>query len=292
MDRRIVRGSVWGRARTPGFGRLAAGLLAPAVLVGCLPLPMYRMEQLTPRVVGTLHRDDGQPIAGAVVNLSNAPDDRTCSALPASDTTDAAGRFELPAITERRRAFFLLLPIDRTSTARFHVCVRPADSPTATTKVLRTTVFASVTGDSVRCLQRDGGDVRHLTCESRYSYASSAMYSWSPHFIVEGGRWSDGASSGYYRLLLDDADDYGNASRLAVQWIDSSGVRATVESPTRETVRPWPAPKLVHRDGRWYATSIAVKPTKWANDRQLAVELGPPGTARLLADSTRDRVFR
>ena len=291
MHRRAIRRSVCGRTRTSGLRRLVAALLLPAALDGCLPLPISHTELVTPRVVGTLRRDDGQPIAGAVVNLSNAYDDRTCSTLPARDTSDAAGRFDLPPVTKRQRFVWLTL-IDRTSTARFYFCVRPAGSLTAATKVLRSIVFGSVTGDSLRCLQRDGRDARHLTCESSSSYASSDMYRWSPHFIVEGGRWADGAASGYYRLLLDDADDYGHASQLAVQWIDSSGVRATVESAAQETVRPSPAPKLVQRDGRWYVTTIAVRPTKWANDRQLALELGPPGVARVLADSARDAVIR
>jgi hypothetical protein len=98
-------------------------------------------------------------------------------------------------------------------------------------------------------------------------------------------------------LLLAQEDTWGSAYRAFVQWIDEPSARgaarvwATAEVPSEETVSLWPAPEIMKRDGRWYATLTSTKLSKWGNKRRLAVELGSPGALTLLPDSTRARLF-
>lgn len=271
-------------ARSRPIALLAALSILAVAVTGCIPVPIPHWAQVTPRVVGTLNRDDGRPIAGAAVGITPDHEDRTCSRSGVRDTTDAEGRFQLPVVKERRRVFWLTM-IENFGLTGYWVCARPADSLPGVTEVIRSSVDGHLEGDSLLCLRWEERDGRRLVCES----------STRRHRVVEGGRWADGGASGYYRLLIADADDIGYSSHLAVQWVDSSAatlvarVVAVAESPAGEPVQSWPAPKLLLRGGRWYATATAERLSKWGNRREVVLELGPPGVARPLTDSESKR---
>jgi hypothetical protein len=94
-----------------GYARRALFLAGAAMLglAGCLPIP-YTVT-LSPEIEGLYLRQDGAPVAGARVAVSIASGDSTCAKPRVSATTDASGRFTLPA-TRRHKAFVWLIPFE------------------------------------------------------------------------------------------------------------------------------------------------------------------------------------
>lgn len=79
---------------------LRRATLLPILLCACCA-PIPHQETLTPRFFGSVSQE-GAPLAGAQVRVSRARMDIECRATEQNATTDGAGRFDIPAVTELR----------------------------------------------------------------------------------------------------------------------------------------------------------------------------------------------
>lgn len=248
----------------------SAGVL---MLMAC-PIPARHMAQVTPTVAGTIHRDDGSPVAHALVAATSDEDDLSCREARARTTTDTNGRFHLPEVRVERKIFWFTM-FESLGMAFYWLCAS-ASSPSDSTSLRRALIRGHELGDIVACLEwRRDGD-RRLTCDS----------SRAPH-VLNGGHWTDGRARGWYRVIVADDEPWGHEARVFMQWLDSSStgdrpvnVRAQVELPTGPPVKTTPAPTISRLDDRWYVTAVSAKPTKWGNERDLRFELGPPGQVK------------
>lgn len=87
----------------PGPGRLISLLALTAALSAGGCILAEKTVTLSPPIRGHYERGDGTPIAGARVVVSTLVRDSTCANPAARTTTDAQGRFELPATRYRQR---------------------------------------------------------------------------------------------------------------------------------------------------------------------------------------------
>ena len=268
--------------------------------IGCIPLPIPHTAQITPKLTGVLEHSDGSPIAGASIGVADKEHDTTCSQFRMRDTTDEAGRFRLPAMKVRRRIFWLSL-MENFGMTGYWLCAQRANAQPDGTHLLRTSVAGMISGDSLRCLEWQAEPARHLTCESWVPVTAHFPRRSEPELrvvqtrIVEGGSWAEAGANGHYRILLADAPDRWGVSAF-VQWLDTTAsagnkrVLATVPLPTVEPVGGT-APRFLKQSEDWYVAMIAAKRSSWGNNRPFVFLLGPPGTVRLIPDSTRIKLF-
>ena len=252
--------------------------LLPALVLGaataCIPLPIPHMAQATPPVTGTLYASDGTPVAGERVAATDHERDRSCTRAGGRAITDARGRFAMPEVKVRRRIFWFTM-MENFGMTGYWLCAGPADSAMGTAPRQRSNVAGHFLGDTVACLEWRWREAERLACNSSRLDR-----------VVTGGTWSEGGSSGWYRLILHG--DYD--ARVFVQWVEPGpagtplDVRATAELPTGDPVETWYGTQLAGRADRWRVTVSSMKKTKWGNERLLRFELGPPGVIRELPE--------
>jgi hypothetical protein len=253
-----------------------------ALLVGasaCLPLPVAHNQLVTAPVMGVIRRSDGTPAPEVRIGVTADERDEGCTSHGARAVTDAAGRFQLPAIHERQRVLWLTM-MESFGMTRYWFCAS-GPSPRSTTDSsavpARTHIRGWISGDTLACLTWTLGGVPRVTCNGSVNQRP----------IVTDGEWSDGQNSGTFRLLLTDAERSGYGYRAVVQWVmatasgetGSGQVRGQLELPTGEPVL---GGAFTTVDGRWRIRVESVRRTKWNNRRWLTFELGRPGEARLV----------
>ena len=266
----------------------------------CIPLPITHTAQVTPKIKGVLKYSDGTPVVGAAIGVSDKAQDTTCTRFGARDTTDDSGRFRLPAMKVRRRIFWLSM-METFGMTGYRLCAQATDPQARTSRLLGTSVAGMVSGDSLNCLQWGTPPAEKLTCESWVPVTTHFRRKDDPSVrvvasrIVEGGSWTSAGKNGRYRILLADAPERWG-KHLFLEWIDTSSApgpgRVLARAPL-SAAEPMGgrAPIFVEQNGQWYAAAIANKIGAFGNERPYVFELGPPGTVRLLPDSTRKRLF-
>ena len=247
---------------------------AGALMLSACPIPARHMAQVTPTLIGIIQRDDGSPVADALVAATAKEADLSCREAQARITTDASGRFQLPEIRVQKRIFWFTM-FERFGMTWYWLCASATGSSDSTS-IRRTIIRGHVSGDSVACLEWQRDTDRRLTCTS----------SRAPR-ILTGGQWTHGPMRGWYRVIVADDEPWGHEARVFVQWLDSSSagdravtVRAQAELATGPPVKSAPVPTLTRLENRWYVTVVSAQQTKWGNDRDLRFELGPPGEVR------------
>lgn len=246
------------------------------ILVAC-PLPIPHLALVTPTVAGTIHRDDGSPVAHAVVAATADDDDVSCRKARTRTTTDAHGRFQLPEIRVERKIAWVTM-FETLGMKSYWLCATASGSDS--TSIRRAMIHGHEVGDAVACLEWHRERDRRLTCASSRAQG-----------FVSGGHWTDGGVRGWYRVIVADDEPWGYEGRVFVQWLDSSStgarpvnVRAQVGLDTGPPVKTIPAPILTRLDDRWYVTLVSSKPTTWGNERELRFELGPPGEVKQMPE--------
>jgi len=251
--------------------RLTLALLAALGLTACIPLPISHMEQVTPRVVGTIQGDDGLPLGALRVATAENPDAKSCQWSAGAALTDAAGRFAVPAVRVRKKVFWLSM-MENFGRAGYWICAAPAGPTDGASTPVLASVVGRIAGDSISCLQWHADGIPQLTCDSD-----------NDRHVISGGEWSDGSTHGTYRLIVTttDATPYPEY-RVFVQWLEFSAserrhpVRATVELPA-PAIDLIPFPALEIRDNGWNVVVKSNRPGMKGADRFMTFHVGKPG---------------
>jgi hypothetical protein len=104
--------------------------------------------------------------------------------------------------------------------------------------------------------------------------------------VVSGGSWKTSTTEGTFRLIETSEGWETIRRRVFVQWLEVSQerrrvtVRRTIELQPRPEVFSMSDPRLVLRNGVWYATVRTASRPLAQPDQEAAFELGGPGTAR------------
>ena len=259
------------RCKTEDRGRRLALLPLLACTAAC-PVPITHTETLSPPVVGVVHHSDGTPIVGALVGVAYGYSRSPCAEATSQATTDSAGVFRLEAKQKDYRVVWVIPNLDRFPPG-YLLCVGTGDT-LRPAYAGRGSLDASAPADSVDCVEWLWQERTRVTCTGKASRA-----------VVEGGRWSDSAGSGWYRLILTSEDSGRRPRPLAVvQWLERSSadapvtVRSTAELPFPPEVQ-WAAdPALGEIYGRWCASIVTDRKTAFGFKRDwLRFTLGPPG---------------
>lgn len=170
-------------------------------LIAC-PIPARHTAQVTPSVIGTLHRSDGSPVAGAPVAVTRDERDVSCREAGARTLTDSIGRFRLPEVSVQKRIFWFTM-FESFGMTSYWLCAGASDSTPGVTSRRRTMIRGHVSGDSVACLEWNRPAEVRLTCNSP-----------GARQIVTGGTWTDGSGHGSYRVILVGDEPWEHDSRV------------------------------------------------------------------------------
>jgi len=99
-------------------------LLAPCV-AGC-PMPISHTETVSPPIVGIVRGPDDRPVRNVAVAVT-AGSGSTCTEPALRDSTDAAGRFRLPAAKKTYHVFWVIPNFDRAMPA-YSLCIGTGDT--------------------------------------------------------------------------------------------------------------------------------------------------------------------
>ena len=164
-----------------------------ALLLSACVVPVNIIEPASPPLTGILYRSDGAPAAGARVALSNHPEDPDCSRPFARAITDTGGRFAFDPTTRRVRWILLVPPVERFFNA-YNLCAARTD--TALMFAYEGLVPLRSRGvqqrDSLSCIEWWWESRPNITCRGEYERDA----------LQTGGSWTDGASSGWYRVIV------------------------------------------------------------------------------------------
>jgi hypothetical protein len=243
---------------------------------GCLPLPIPHVEQVTPQVIGRLSQSNGAASIDVPIALTATDKDTVCAQAAVRTATDSVGAFRVPFTEQRKRIYWLTLAENPGGITAYWVCAGTRDSTGEPVYHSRTFIIGHKDGDTLDCLDWMWREERRVTCNNDDAGR-----------ILTGGGWVDGVDSGTYRVILAEADRYGNRARGLVQWIIRSRgggpdiVRAMTELPAADDfLHEWGGPTLAQEDDHWYLTVLSARPTKWGNKRRVRFQLGPPGQVR------------
>jgi hypothetical protein len=262
---------------TPPSGFTPSTLILVAstiTIAGCIPLPISHLSPVSAASVGAVVDEGGSPARGLRIAPAGDATPSACAWNEASATTDVNGRFALPALSVKRRIFWLTM-VESFGMSHYWLCAQPASSSDTATRPLITDIRGNFRGDSIDCLEWNWQQRRQLTCTTQYG----------PRRITTGAEWSDGQTTGIYRLIVAalGTEKYSD-DEAYLQWVELTpggtpgSVRAVIELPVgKGGVYPYPAPEFNRPDGRWRVVIRSIQPTKWGNDRYVTYVLGKPG---------------
>jgi hypothetical protein len=182
-------------------------------LTGCV-LPLNVKEAGSPALVGIVHHDDGTPVIGARVAITNDQGRASCSHTSARSYTDSAGIFRLAPTIYVQRWVMLVPPIEKFF-SWYGVCAGPSDSLLELTyeDLLPLHYRAEAhAADTLSCLQWMWRDRPRTTCTGAHAEDR----------IQRGGGWSDARGSGFYRLIAVRHGSPSAESGVYVQWVQRS----------------------------------------------------------------------
>jgi len=279
------------------FYRTAACALVLCA-TGCI-LPISYTEGASPPLAGQYRRADGKPVAGERVAVSPEWKDSTCSRAAQRATTDSAGRFQLDRTTIRHRWVLVFPPFERFWNS-YWVCAGTADSTLHPLYAGRGPLNRQAPLDSLSCLEWEWqGRTRSSCSGARVGRVGMRDVREPDHTVVDGGHWTDGNASGFFRVIrtLESTRVRGYRRPVEwphayVQWIDSSGVgspntvRQTVELELEPNVNSLSSIELRQQSGLWQAWLQGTRKQFWnAYARaELTFELGPPGKVARVRD--------
>lgn len=239
-------------------------------MAGC-PLPIAHTETLSAPMVGVVQWTNGTPLSGAQIAVYTA--DR-CEGIALSTTTDSLGAFAFPRIRKRYGVMWVIPGLDR-APPTYSLCMADVDS---LRPVYRGYVPWNDTAlpDSVTCLAWAWHDRPRVTCSSLLEET-----------VALGGRWTDSATSGQYRVILTREPTRIRGFRIPVdrphayvQWIQedrnegTAVVRTTVELLLDGKVTDVQKIELWQHQGTCHVT---LRGWKNASRILLTFELGLPG---------------
>jgi hypothetical protein len=214
-------------------------------------------------------------------------DDSTCSRAAQRATTDSDGRFQLDRSTIRHRWLLVFPPFERFWNP-YWLCAGTADSTLHPLYPGRGPLNKQAPLYSLSCLEWEWQGRARFTCSGARDSS-----------VVDGGHWTDGNASGFFRVIrtLESTRVRGYRRPVEwphayVQWIDSSGVgspntvRQTVELELEPNVNSLSSIELRQRGGLWQAWFQGTRKQFWdAYARtELTFELGPPGKVARVRD--------
>lgn len=220
---------------------------------GCLPI-RYN-ARVSPPLSGVYRDTAGTPVPGVRFAVGAGEDDSDCASARVRTTTDSAGAFRLPVTRER---YWIPLNADL-ATYPFVLCAGRADSLHA--------VYGSV-----------ARRFREVTLDCfEWVWEGKIRTECGPPSLA-GGRWSDGAAEGWFRVIDHD-------ERVYVQWLSGAGpghpvrVHATAELPCERGSCILPYRGLSLRELASHVTLI-----EYGSNRTVrrTFELGSPGQLREL----------
>jgi hypothetical protein len=259
-------------------------------IAGC-PLPISHTETISAPVVGIVRGPDDRPARNVPVAVATAS---TCAHTPLRDTTDAAGRFSLSA-TKKTYHVFWVIPNFDPALPTYSLCIGTGDTVLAA-YAGRGSLHGEAPRDSVNCVQWSWHDSPRVACSGNIERS-----------LVTGGRWTEGETTGRYRIILIHEDSMpparGGLNRVwngprrphryftvIVQWLEQrdpdgpATVRTTAELPLMKEVEWAEELSLGGLFGRWCASVRTHRLTHtlyWENDKRedVTIALGPPGQA-------------
>jgi len=227
---------------------------------------------------------DGAPAAYTrVVAASVEPTGNPCGHVLAETRTDVKGRFEIPAIRKTYRVTWIVPALDIVE-PRYLVCVLVADTLRPAFLGAGSIGDGFDTVDSLGCIEWMWRDFTRVSCDSRRQNA-----------VVSGGRWADGHSSGYFRLIIAGETGPLNYTGLVmragvyVQWVEGSPgigqqpVRSSATMPGIMGALEIDEPRIEERPDSAACASVRVKtkrPVFGFRHERVAVRLGRPGDLR------------
>jgi len=256
-----------------------AALLLLAVAIAACPVPIRHTETLAPPIVGVLRHSDGTPIVGAQIGVAYGYAKSPCAQTTSRATTDSAGVFRLVATQKDYRVVWVIPNFDR-ALPSYLLCVGAGDTLLPAYNGYGS-LDAEAPPDSVTCLQWEWRERARVTCSGKAQRA-----------VVEGGRWTAGDTTGWYRLILTREDSGRTRHHLAVvQWLTQPSpgspatLRATAELPFRDVLEWVAEPALGEVYGRWCASMITNRKTPFGVKKEwLRFKLGPPGEVHRVGD--------
>ena len=269
------------RARAVGFA------LALTVTLGGCPAPIGHTTTYMPPVRGSILSLDGAPAAFTrVVAAAVSFGDKPCSRVLAETRTDANGRFEMAAVQKTYRTTWIVPGLD-VARPMYLVCVSVVDTLRPAFAGWGSLNGSFDTVDSLGCIEWEWRYITRVNCDSR-----------KENDVVSGGRWTDGDSSGYFRLIV--AGDTGPMNytglimrpRAYVQWVaGSSGGRLqpVISSATMPGVTDalWiDEPRIEQLSDSGSCASVRIETKRrlvGVRHARVAVALGAPGELRTVA---------
>jgi hypothetical protein len=264
--------------------RLARPILILA-LTGCV-LPLNVKEAGSPALVGIVHHDDGTPVIGALIAITNDPGRASCAHTSARTFTDSAGAFRFGPTIFVQRWVILMPPVERFFNW-FGICGGPADSLLDLTYDGLVPLHHSAdahAADTLNCLQWVWRGRPRTTCTGPHAEDR----------IQSGGGWSDARGTGFYRLIAVSHGSASAESGAYVQWVQRGNtgmpevVRWTIGiSLTQDILQSLETKLFVRSSGAACVDVRSVRhPPHWyrlVDEVHEARELRAPGESRVVA---------
>ena len=267
-------------ARTRAVG---LWLTLTSVICAC-PAPVSHTTTYVASIRGHLIGLDGAPAADTrIVAAGVSASGKPCSHVLVETRTDASGGFEIPAVQKTYKVTWIVPGLDIVQ-PMYLICVSVADTLRPAFAGRGSYNGSFDTADSLGCIEWVYRDLTRVSCDSRRENA-----------VVSGGRWTDGDSSGYYRLIIAGETgplDYTGLvmkPRVYVQWVEGSPgtgrqqVRSSAAMPGIMDALWVDEPRIEPpRDsGSCASVRIATKrPVFGVRHERVAVALGRPGDLR------------
>lgn len=261
----------------PARARYLASLMT--LLLAACPAPIAHTTTFAPPLEGTLLGFDGTPARGVRVVVSAGYADGSCLRPLGETTTDTAGAFHFAAIRKTYRVLWIY-PGD-VAVPLYDLCIGVGDT-------LRFgyegagSLSDGARPETLRCIEWQFSKETRVACDSDRRTA-----------IVSGGRWVQGDTSGFFRLILTPdpaappgAALYGTRLRAYVLWVaqPGNGSAASVQASRRLPGLPEatridePRIQLLPHGG-WCASVRVSTPRSFRRPERdtIAISLGQPG---------------
>src|SRR6266550_6987348 len=159
-------------------------------------LPVSRLAP----IVGIVRGPDDRPVRNVAVAVT-AGSGSTCTEPALRDSTDAAGRFRLPAAQKTYHVFWVIPNFDRAMPA-YSLCIGTGDTLLPAYEGLGA-IQGDAPLDSITCVQWLWRNSLRAACSGNIERS-----------LVSGGRWIDGEEAGRYRIILMREDSMPPARGL------------------------------------------------------------------------------